>query len=468
VNTSKPPLPPQCLILGAGFSRAVSDQMPTTQMPTTDELGDLATAALRDGGHLRRPEHFQNGYFEAWLSRLAEPQPDLRDDENLHNEAWFVRLTEILRDVLVGRQEEVMSAGPPPWWLQRLIGVAHQLRMSVITFNYDTLIESAFDTATVWDWKQSRRAFTSHLLSELPPSVLQPDSYGFPPAETFRLIKLHGSVDCWWVRGDATGATIIRAHPLAEPWTAERPQRDAPPGRTPFVVPPAAAKSSFYRNPVTRELWQRAAEALGNADRVALVGYSVPVTDLVTSGMLADRLTGRTVTVDVVNPCPRPPVKALARIGIDAQAYPGSVESYVDKLEDEACQAARKELEALPANLPVLVGTDPKGLAAVTGTTPTEQGTSLKVEPFGDSHGATRPRNREDAPPLTVTDLRNALRADGRLYVQHDDAHTSCVIGWQRLHTETGMAPEWAVGVISAGPPQPGSSHLTGQPGGDG
>jgi hypothetical protein len=448
VNSSKLPMPRRCLILGAGFSRAVSDQM-----PITDELGNLATAALSDGGHLRRPTNFANGYFEAWLSRLAEPQPDLRDEDNLHNEAWFVRLTEILRGVLVRRQEKVLSEGQPPWWLQRLIGVAHQLRMSVITFNYDTLIESAFDNATVWDWELSRRAVSSNLLGELPPSVLQPDSYGIPAAGTFRLIKLHGSVDCWWVKGDATGTTIVRAHPVAERWIAGQRQRDAPPGRTPFIVPPAAAKSGFYRNPITRELWQRAAEALGDAERVALVGYSVPVTDLVTSGMLADRLAGRSVSVDVVNPCPEPPVEALARLGIDAQAYGGSVESYVDKLENEACQAARSELEALPADLPVLVGTAPANLAAVTGATRTEDGTRLVVEPSAVPGAATRRRNQEDATPVTVAELLKTLRADGRLYAQDVDGLVSCVIGWQRSEANVGEAAEWAVGVLSAALP---------------
>lgn len=66
------------------------------------------------GRGIRLPPHrFTGGYFEAWLSRLAEPQPDLRDDENLHNQAWFVRLTEILREVLVRRQNEVMPSAPP-------------------------------------------------------------------------------------------------------------------------------------------------------------------------------------------------------------------------------------------------------------------------------------------------------------------------------------------------------------------
>jgi len=440
----------RCLVLGAGFSRAVS-----VRMPTTDELGELATEELSDAGVRLPPQGFKNGYFEAWLSRLAEPQPDLRDDENLHNQAWFVRLTQILRDVLASRQEEVM-AGSPPWWLRQLIGVAHRQRMTVISFNYDTLFEAAFDASMVTDWARRTRPSAYHLIGDLPPVPVRAGTYGASPADTFRLIKLHGSVDCWWVNGDVTGATINRypagAWRHGQPWPDEQTPDQTPPGRTPFVVPPAAAKSSFYRNPVTRELWRRAAVALGEADRVALIGYSLPVTDLVTSGMLADRLQGRDVAVDVVNLDPAPPVAALSRLGINALAPEGSVESYVDALEREARQAAIVELADQPERLPILVGTTEGNVAAVTGSTPTEQGMRLEVEAVSGSTAATRRREPGEVTPMTVSDVRRTLREDGGLYVQFPDGHEAGVIGWARLAMQVGSTDEWAVAILSAAP----------------
>jgi hypothetical protein len=62
------------------------------------------------------------------------------------------------------------------------------------------------------------------------------------------------------------------------------------PGRVPFVVPPSAVKSPYYRNPITREIWLQAAESLRQADRVFVVGYSLPPTDLTFAGMLTDAL----------------------------------------------------------------------------------------------------------------------------------------------------------------------------------
>jgi hypothetical protein len=71
-----------------------------------------------------------------------------------------------------------------------------------------------------------------------------------------------------------------------------------------FVVPPAATKSAYYRNPVTRELWQRAAQSLREADRLILIGYSLPAADLTLTGMISDALSGREVGCIVVNPLP--------------------------------------------------------------------------------------------------------------------------------------------------------------------
>jgi len=87
------------------------------------------------------------------------------------------------------------------------------------------------------------------------------------------------------------------------------------PGREPFIVPPSATKSGYYRNPLTRELWRTAFEALHAAGRISLVGYSLPPADLVMSGMLASAIRGRDVPIEVVNPCPEGPSERLLGLG---------------------------------------------------------------------------------------------------------------------------------------------------------
>jgi hypothetical protein len=74
-----------------------------------------------------------------------------------------------------------------------------------------------------------------------------------------------------------------------QPYTEDERRRKLP-GRVPFVVPPSAVKSSYYRTPLIREIWQQAAEALRAATHIFLIGYSLPPSDLTFANMLVESL----------------------------------------------------------------------------------------------------------------------------------------------------------------------------------
>jgi hypothetical protein len=99
------------LLLGAGFSRAISSLMPLTDELGADTLGWLSRSGVDVGAR-----RYKGIGFEAWLSRLAEPQPDLTTAENLANQTLFARVSARLRDVIVERQLAVLQMDPP-WWL---------------------------------------------------------------------------------------------------------------------------------------------------------------------------------------------------------------------------------------------------------------------------------------------------------------------------------------------------------------
>jgi hypothetical protein len=97
------------LILGAGFSRSISDHM-----PLTDELGNAAAATLGPAHTADVPaQGFQGGNFETWLSALAEDQPYLDAAQNLRNQALFLRFSAAIADVLGLAVNEVLSAPEP-------------------------------------------------------------------------------------------------------------------------------------------------------------------------------------------------------------------------------------------------------------------------------------------------------------------------------------------------------------------
>lgn len=130
---------------------------------------------------------------------------------------------------------------------------------------------------------------------------------GGPGAATMRLLKLHGSLDWWWVPRDESGVTLSR-YDTGSTFGAPVPLTDENrslhlPGLERFLIPPLATKSAYYRNPITRQLWQDAYRALCSAKRISLVGYSLPLTDIVMSGMLRSAIekSDGQVMVEVVN-----------------------------------------------------------------------------------------------------------------------------------------------------------------------
>lgn len=306
-------------ILGAGFSRAIAGLM-----PITDELGQQTLERLRRSGVDLTARPFSGDGFEAWLSRLAEPQPDLTTAENLRNQATFFQVSGTLCDVILTSQMGVIHSALP-WWLQCLVGCYRYSNTTAATFNYDQLLEYALEAANLRDKENRPVRYDDALLFGPQPVVERTGGlmYGSEPAETFQILKLHGSVDSYWVPGDTSGASIARWDSKARWGNAFIPgpkkRQQLLPGRETFVIPPAAAKSSFYANPVSRELWQQASQALSDATHVDLVGYSVPMTDLVTAGMLGDRLRESDAVVTVVNLDPGPVIDALTRLGVDKE-----------------------------------------------------------------------------------------------------------------------------------------------------
>lgn len=266
-------------------------------MPTIDELGETCRPLLEMAGHKDRlPTTFTNGLFEQWLSRLATDQPDYSAATNAENLGVFARASEAITRMLDSAQRQTLLSSPCPPWLTSLVTWFHRLESTVITFNYDNLVEYVVMSEVIEgsDGTERRRVLPIDILRDLPPYPPQPGRLAGPLAKTFELLKLHGSLDWRWSPGDESGATLNRLD-LTGKWEhpglpdADEIARRLP-GREPFIVPPTAIKSPYYTNPITRELWNRAAAALDATKVVVLIGYSLPITDLVFTAMLRENV----------------------------------------------------------------------------------------------------------------------------------------------------------------------------------
>jgi hypothetical protein len=283
-------------VVGAGFSKAISSSMPV--------LTELSDAVVKDLGPdmPKLPESLPIEDIETWLSYLADDQPWLSERDNLTNRAAFLHVTEVLRSLLHRAEHDARQTAPPTWLL-RLAARWHRDQATVITLNYDTLIEAAYQAAVLIQDHGSPRDHTSY--RQLYPAPITPaflrigGVWGHSPVSTFRLLKLHGSIS-WFYSGRSSyfGETIYDGG-VPKEWITDlivaSKTEPATFDKVPLIVPPTSGKSGFFQNEIVRGQWRLAREALDNADHIYCLGYSMPETDHLMRFMLAAASTGKDV-----------------------------------------------------------------------------------------------------------------------------------------------------------------------------
>ena len=336
--------------------------------------------------------------------------------------------------------------------------------------NYDNLIECAVDGPFLYAWQAGRWADTSDILNGLPPL---PGPTALAPrrmeASTFRLLKLHGSLSWFWSPDDATGATLQRwfipgrfGAPAAED---EAERRRMLPGREQFIVPPAAVKSAYFRNLITRELWSQAFDALRSADRIIMVGYSLPVGDLTLTGMIGDATLNRDVVFEVVNPDPDPVCDRLQRMGVREQQI-GDIDSGLNCVERFSLPVPRPAGQGrggVPPDLGPRREHRPQGLWCCPAISP-ETGHPHMVQPIqdiGDPEPGTddlilcpaAPRSMLTPRPPQLPELQGRLPGASRLIGRTTRRRELPIISlWSRMRPCGSRARRW-ISLVPSGRP---------------
>jgi hypothetical protein len=276
-------------ILGAGFGGAISNNM-----PTMTELSAAVQENLKASG---RPEipgastPLANN-FEQWLSYLIESPPWLSEGDQLRNRGAFIDVSNAVHDVLAERQDAVLAHNPCPVWLGQLVRYWQRNEATVITFNYDLLVELAWLKHISYESKSRLHLYPVPLTHLSARTGL---TFGPTPAPRgMRLLKLHGSLN-WRYSGAGSPPGDIIYDAGTFPWNAWGVAADSTgdtgdtgySDRDPMIIPPAAVKSPYYNNRTLRALWKLAAEELQKASELVLMGFSLPQTDLLVGSMLA-------------------------------------------------------------------------------------------------------------------------------------------------------------------------------------
>ena len=282
-------------VLGAGFSRAVSSHMPLMKdLPTVLTLGDN----LRLDLEALTSDHDSD--IERYLSYLAVRQPFLTEAENLRNRALFLDISTALASRLLDAQNRVLEEAIPDWLLDFVIHL-HSTRSTVITLNYDHLLEKA-GGSTPWH-SDSEQLQGSHFWSVPITNINLREAavLGSSPLKTFRVLKLHGSLGWVYSGSESFYGEAIYSLALNPGW---HPDSDPDPDsravdKVPLIVPPTTGKSDFFNNETVRAQWQLAAAALRDASEVVVLGYSMPVSDFLVGGLLCQtNSAARRVFVD--------------------------------------------------------------------------------------------------------------------------------------------------------------------------
>ncbi|MCE5239122.1 hypothetical protein LLH23_11620 [bacterium] len=299
-------------ILGAGFSQAVFCGMPL-----------LADLSLRVGALAQSPASRRAsstplfaGNVELLLDYLCSRQPWHSEEETLSNRAAFLMLSRAVADTVSEAENHSFSTAPPEW-VVGLVRAWHDHRAQVLSLNYDTIVERVACSSLeqivephLWRLPVCRGIARTSMV------------FGGTFPATLRLLKLHGSTN-WYYSGnfDNPGDQIYY---VAVPRSGDDKREEARQldeehvrDKVPLVIPPVATKTGFYANDTLRLLWHDAARAVSAADRVFLIGYSLPATDLTLRYLLGTNTRARSGQVHVVNP----------DVGIERRLFDGVFDS---------------------------------------------------------------------------------------------------------------------------------------------
>ena len=295
-------------VLGAGFTRAF---VPAAPLMT----GDYSVSQLREK---LKAFPFANRALELELRRtgngginierlMTRLDSGMPYDERIGGRAEYALLLNEVTRVFI----DALSAGKAEKWhqgeLQNFARYCVTKPANCITFNHDDTFDEAL-------WVASGKP------PEPTPEGWHPGfGYGFRCREvsitinldvpnmerpTMLLLKLHGSVN-WFARRGASKPYAIDDVVHWGGWFDTVPQLDLETIDVHvesgcIIVPPVLTKSELMEQPILRVEWSLAYQKLREANEVAFIGYSLPVTDIA-AATLFNEAVQPTAKVTVIN-----------------------------------------------------------------------------------------------------------------------------------------------------------------------
>ncbi len=289
-------------VLGAGFSYAVSPAMPLTRELTKHPFVE---DVLRHEDFRRMLPQTSSLTFEQILDHVAVHAPWRSDADRHRSDALYVELASAVTRAITEREEEARRSPQSPGLIE-IVNSWARMKSSVISLNYDLLVEAAYAQHLADLDKDpnlsSQDLYPVNLLPVTTLGGLTGLTFGREKRESFKLMKLHGSRNFVSQHSSFGWAetTYLGASPAQWDPASESPAVFDDSWLRPIIVPPTTLKSDFFKNVVIDRMWVKAGEVLKAADQVVIIGYSLPAGDLSVISMLREAVP-LNATICVVN-----------------------------------------------------------------------------------------------------------------------------------------------------------------------
>ena len=264
-------------ILGSGFSKAVFPD----EMPLMKCLANCIEAEL-DKFPDKFPEDSAYRKFktdvEGLLTYLHQEIPWKPDYDSKYDEGLLLKLLDCIGEYIAKCEEKAFEKEPPEWVTQ-FVKYLHEKKLTVATFNYDTILERLSNENDLDIYSIYRIPISS--LHHRTGKIINGGTWRGGSSNTCRLLKLHGSINWYFARDmNFPGVPVYYVGFDEDP--NDKIIKINMMGLKPLIIPPVAEKSPFYGNQLVKILWAEFKKAVDDADEIYCVGYSFPKSDYTT------------------------------------------------------------------------------------------------------------------------------------------------------------------------------------------
>ncbi len=342
------------LLLGAGVTRSARPKAPLSQRAPLDaDFFEIAEAVQKSGcGKVLECLRSLVGEYTESLRKSLETSSTylyikaLDSNSGSPYHLGFLDLLSLLGTVLA-RTTNTIPVGPRTLVYRFLVSelnrVASPEDLSIITFNYDLLLERTLQSIATHGHPNTFAFPGCYRLDGLSRvekvnGLKSFDKVGFDHVGV-ALLKLHGSMSWHSTHTSRQPTNAALMNPKRSLNVVDTPEVSSPlswkrGGKNvhlkPIIVPPVSGKRGMLQKDVVA-LWAKAGAALQNAERVVIAGYSCPPLDLESRILISEnmRSTSTAKRVYVIDPNPAAAVKFLELCGVDHITIYTSIRDWV-------------------------------------------------------------------------------------------------------------------------------------------